>query len=106
MKNMYIISSMNTKAEETLFLKDLIEKRGFPVKIIDVGYGSDPEVEPDITMYEVVEAAGVSKEQFLEWRTNRDRDNLSLATRTGAAVVLNKLIKEKDDVSLNKVVTG
>ena len=57
-KTIVIVSTLDTKAEETKYLREQIEKLGCNVLIIDVGTGGRPAIPADITREEVLAAAG------------------------------------------------
>ncbi len=94
MKYIYILSSLDTKAEETAFLREQIQQHGFEVKIIDVGYGGKPRLQPDISVEEAACASGTPIYEFHEMQKQRDRDALSRTVRTGTAIILKNLINE------------
>ena len=56
-KTIVIVSTLDTKAEETKYLREQIEKLGCKALIIDVGTGGRPAIPADITREEVLAAA-------------------------------------------------
>ncbi|NIN67715.1 MAG: UPF0261 family protein [Anaerolineae bacterium] len=58
MANIVVVSTLDTKGEETSYLKELIEKRGHRAILVDVGMGAEPDLTPDITSDEVARAGG------------------------------------------------
>jgi uncharacterized protein (UPF0261 family) len=56
--NVVIVSTLDTKGEETSYLKELIERRGHRAILVDVGMGGEPTVTPDISADEVAKAGG------------------------------------------------
>ncbi|NMB35803.1 MAG: UPF0261 family protein [Firmicutes bacterium] len=56
-KTIVIVSTLDTKAEETKYLREQIEKLGCNVLIIDVGTGGQPAMPSDVTREEVLAAA-------------------------------------------------
>lgn len=73
-KTIVIVSTLDTKAEETKYLREQIEKLGCNVLIIDVGTGGRPAIPADITREEVLAAAG----QDVDFKTlEGDRPRLS-----------------------------
>ncbi|MFZ5631414.1 MAG: Tm-1-like ATP-binding domain-containing protein [Bacillota bacterium] len=57
-KTIVIVSTLDTKGAETIYLKEQIEKEGFQTIVIDVGTKGCPTIEADITREEVLAAAG------------------------------------------------
>lgn len=58
-KTILLIGTMDTKEEELLFCRELIQRRGFKVLLLDTGILQDPRTPPDVTRQEVARAAGV-----------------------------------------------
>jgi uncharacterized protein (UPF0261 family) len=56
-KTILILATMDTKGQETLFIKQLIEKRGLKTLVMDVGILGEPYFSPDIPARKVAEAA-------------------------------------------------
>jgi len=56
--NIVIVSTLDTKAEETSFLKELIEQRGHNAILVDAGMGGEPAIPADISAEEVAKAGG------------------------------------------------
>lgn len=63
-KTIAIIASVDTKQEELLYLRDVIEKRGFRVLIIDISTRGEYSLIPDVTRMEVLSSAGVKWDAF------------------------------------------
>lgn len=57
-KTIVIVSTLDTKAEETKYLREQIEKLGCNVLVMDVGTGGKPAMPAEITREEVLAAAG------------------------------------------------
>ncbi len=53
-----IVSTLDTKGEETRYLKEQIEKRGYHAIIVDLGTKDTPAISADITREEVLAASG------------------------------------------------
>jgi len=53
----YVIATMDTKGFELGFVAEILRRRGFCVRIVDVGTLSEPSVVPDVTRDEVRAAA-------------------------------------------------
>lgn len=92
-----IIGTLDTKAEEIGFARDVIESQGVDVHIVDTGVLGDPGIEPDTYAAEVAEAGGASLESL---RENADRGESMEAMGSGAAAVATEL---HDDGTLKGV---
>lgn len=66
-KTVMIVSTLDTKSEETKYLKEQIEKKGYKALIMDIGTKGSPGISADITREEVLAATG----------KEIDRENLS-----------------------------
>jgi len=61
-----IVGTLDTKAEEIGFARDVIEAQGVDVHLVDTGVMDDPEIEPDTTASEVAEAGDTTLEALRE----------------------------------------
>ena len=59
MATIAVIGTLDSKGHEHAFVADLIHKRGHTPVLIDLGTGTDPQVTPDITRFQVAKAAGL-----------------------------------------------
>ncbi|AGL01818.1 Tm-1-like ATP-binding domain-containing protein [Desulfoscipio gibsoniae] len=57
-KTVVIVSTLDTKAQETKYLKGQIEKKGYKALIMDIGTKDSPNISADITREEVLAASG------------------------------------------------
>jgi len=57
-KTIVLVSTLDTKGSEVAFLKDMIQKRGHRVILMDLNTGGEPSISPDISAKEVAEAGG------------------------------------------------
>jgi uncharacterized protein (UPF0261 family) len=57
-KKIVIISTLDTKGSEAVFLKTLIEEKGHRVILLDTNTGGEPSLPPDISAKEVAKAGG------------------------------------------------
>ncbi len=55
-----VVGTLDTKAEEIGFARDVIEAQGVEVHLVDTGVMDDPEIEPDTPASDVAEAGGTS----------------------------------------------
>lgn len=86
-----LIGTLDTKGVEVAYLKDFIEKRGFPTLVIDVGVFAPQEIEPDISHESVAEAAGTTMEQILG---RKHRKSAIDALALGGARILDDLYRK------------
>lgn len=89
--NIAVIGTLDSKGHEHQFVADQIRRRGHDVTLIDLGTGTDPQVTPDITRYQVAEAAGLDLQPLLD---AKDRGACVVAMAE-AAPVLVKQLQEK-----------
>jgi len=86
-KKIVIISTLDTKGEETRYVKDLIEARGHIPFVIDCGIKGDPYFEASISRQDVALAAGTTLTEII---TRQDKDYaIRTMTEGTKAVVLN-----------------
>jgi uncharacterized protein (UPF0261 family) len=86
-----IVGTLDTKAEEIGFARDVIESQGVDVHVVDVGVLGEPGFEPDTTAAAVAEAAGTTVEAL---REAGDRGESMEAMGEGAAAVATRLHEE------------
>jgi uncharacterized protein (UPF0261 family) len=91
MATIAILGTMDTKGEEHAFVAEQIRARGHQVLVIDVGALEEPKLKPDVTRYEVAQAAGVDLAALV---ANRDRGEAVKAMSEGAPIVLARLVKD------------
>ncbi len=86
-----VVGTLDTKAQEIAYLRDLFIDGGFDALLVDVGAFAQDEIEPDIHRDEIASAGGVAIDELLA-RTDR-----RLAVETmglGGARVLRRLYEE------------
>lgn len=59
-----IVATLDTKWQETEFLRREIESQGYETIVVDIGMKGKPGIAADITREEVISAAGQEPEQF------------------------------------------
>ena len=59
-RTILLIGTMDTKEAELLFCRELIQRKGFKVLLLDAGILNDPRTSPDITRQEVARAGGMA----------------------------------------------
>jgi uncharacterized protein (UPF0261 family) len=89
--NIVIVSTLDTKAEETSFLKELIEQRGHNAILVDAGMGGEPAIPADISAEEVAKAGGGD---IKEMRASRETGKLTPIMIKGAIEKIKELDAE------------
>ncbi|MBU1741993.1 MAG: Tm-1-like ATP-binding domain-containing protein, partial [Proteobacteria bacterium] len=87
-KTILLISTMNTKAEETLYLRRRIEARRVAVKIMDLSMGGTSKGKSEITAGQVARAGGSS---ITAIRASRERAKITAAMTAGAIKIAARL---------------
>ena len=59
-KTVVLLATLDTKGEETRFVKELIEARGLRALVVDTGVRGEPFFAADVSRAEVAQAAGES----------------------------------------------
>jgi uncharacterized protein (UPF0261 family) len=90
LKRIVIIAALDTKGEESDYLKELILKRGHQPFIIDIGCGGEAKLEADITADEVAGAAGADIEKL---RVSQERKRATETMVKGAVAKLDALCR-------------
>ncbi len=67
MKTIALISSLDTKEEEILYAKELIEKRGMYTFLIDLSTRRLENAHADLKAKEILEAAGIGRTRSGAW---------------------------------------
>ena len=83
-----IVGTLDTKAEELGFARDVMEAQGIDVHVIDTGVLGDPGFEPATSANDVASAAGTSLEHL---RETADRGEAMEAMGEGAAAIATRL---------------
>lgn len=91
MSTIAILGTLDSKGEEHAFIAELVKARGHVPLLIDVGTGSDPTVAPDITRYQVAEAAGVDLAPII---ARKDRGEAVTTMSQAAPMLLTKLYQD------------
>jgi len=86
-----LIGTLDTKATEVAFVRDLLREAGVPVLVADAGVLSEPSFPADIPASELFTAAGV---KVADLRTAADRGKAVEAAARGAAKVAERLHAE------------
>lgn len=90
MKTIAIAGTFDSKGEEFLYVKKLVEKLGLQTYMIHTGV-FEPAFEPDVSNREVAEAAGYDIDKIVE---KKDRALATEALSNGMKVLVPQLYKE------------
>jgi uncharacterized protein (UPF0261 family) len=92
-KNIVIIGTLDTKGEEALYLKELIQRRGHHPLVMDIGTGGKVSFQPDFSREEVAQATGRTLKEIL---TTMEKYTDGLTTMAmGATGIIQKMVAEK-----------
>ena len=91
-KSVLIISTLNTKGEETFYLRDKIKELGLKPLLMDISMRGDQNSKADITPDRVALAGGSS---FEEIRNSKDRAHITNITIAGASKIAQQLQEEQ-----------
>ena len=97
-KSILIIATLDTKGEETFYLKDRIESRGLDALLMDLSMRGGEDSPADITPTMVAEAGGSSLEVL---STSRERSKITAITIAGA---INQAIRRHADGKVDGVI--
>jgi uncharacterized protein (UPF0261 family) len=87
-KPIVLVGSLDTKEDEYLFVRDLIQAQGVPTLLVDFGVLGDPSITPDVTNDEVARAGGSSISRL---RADQDKTESMRTMASGLAVVVLEL---------------
>ncbi len=90
-KNIAIIGTLDSKGHEHQFITDQIKAKGHQVTLIDLGTGTDPQITPDITRFDVAKAAGLDLQPLID---AQDRGACVVAMAEAAPVLVKQLQEE------------
>ncbi len=90
MKNIVVLVTLDTKGEAAGYLKELISQRGHQALIVDVGCGTTPKLQADVTAAEVALAGGADITE-LRSRGPQERESATETMIRGAVVKLRAL---------------
>ncbi|AHG01777.1 hypothetical protein HALLA_00365 (plasmid) [Halostagnicola larsenii XH-48] len=86
-----IIGTLDTKAEEIGFARDVLKAQGVDVHVVDAGVMGEPGFEPETPASEVADAAGTTLEHL---REEAGRGEAMEAMGEGATVIVDRLHEE------------
>ena len=86
-----VLGTLDSKGHEHAFVADLIRKKGHDVLLIDLGTGGKPQVEPDVSRFEVAAAIDLDLQTLID---KQDRGGCVVAMSKAAPVFLSKLASD------------
>ena len=93
-KSVVLLASMDTKSEESRFVRDLLESKGLEVITVDVGTGlrGRPLFAPDYPAEEVAKAAGTTISEILAMGSGTQDDTTFMGKMSsGASAIVSHL---------------
>src|SRR4030042_1841180 len=93
-KNIIIMGTMDTKAEEALYLKELIKRRGHNPLVMDLGIGGEVPFHPDFPRDKVALATGRSLEEIRTSAGPEGYTNVLFTMAKGATNIIRDLDAE------------
>jgi uncharacterized protein (UPF0261 family) len=95
--NVLLVASMDTKSEESAFVRDVLTAHGLKVTTIDVGTGlrGKPVFPPDYTADDVARAAGTTVQEILAMGHGTQDDTAFMGKMSaGASLIATRLCAE------------
>jgi len=86
-----VLGTLDSKGHEHAFVADLIRKKGHHVHLIDLGTGGKPQVEPNVSRFEVAAAIDLDLQTLID---KQDRGECVVAMSKAAPVFLSKLASD------------
>ena len=86
-----VLGTLDSKGHEHAFVANLIRKKGHDVLLIDLGTGGQPQVEPDVSRFEVAAAIDLDLQTLID---KQDRGECVVAMSKAAPVFLSKLASD------------
>jgi uncharacterized protein (UPF0261 family) len=87
-KTVVLVGALDTKGKDFEYVKDLIEKRGLKILVVDFGVMGAPAFAPDVARAEVAAAGGGDLARL---STGEHKDEAMQAMATGLAVIVRGL---------------
>ena len=92
-KGIVIICNLDTRGEDIIFVKEMIEERCLNAVLVDVSMEEPPPFAGDVTCEEVAERGGLTIEEVRRCY-REDRDEATQNQIRGAAAIVEDLFKE------------
>jgi uncharacterized protein (UPF0261 family) len=90
-KTIAVLATLDTKGQESNYLREQIEKLGGSAMLIDMGVIGEPQTRTDISREELAAAAGTTLEEILKNPTRQDASPIMVV---GATQIIGKLVDE------------
>lgn len=91
MATIAVIGTLDSKGHEHAYLAKQITSRGHHVLMIDLGTGGGPQVTPDITRFDIAQAAGLDLQPLID---QKDRGSCVVAMSDAAPVLVKQLASD------------
>src|SRR5580765_6583950 len=91
-RTVLVLATMDTKGEESAFLRGYIENLGLRARLIDSGVVGRPTVVADVSREEVAEAGGTQLSSLLKLPT---REEAAPVMTAGAKKIVGDLVENK-----------
>lgn len=92
-KGIVIICNLDTRGEDIVFVKELIEARGHDAVLVDFSMEEPPPFPGDVTCEQVAERGGLPIEKVREYYRS-DRDTATQNQIKGAAAIVDDLLRQ------------
>jgi len=86
-----VLGTLDSKGHEHAFVADRIRERGHEPVLIDLGSGGEPQVTPDITRFDIADAAGLD---FAAMIAKQDRGECVVAMSEAAPPYMAALVEK------------
>lgn len=90
-KTVVIVGSLDTKGDDFVFVKELIENQGLRTLVVDFGVLGEPGFQPDISREEVAQAGGGD---LAVLRSGEHKDEAMKIMAAGVAAIVRRLYEE------------
>ncbi len=92
-KTILVIANLDTRGKEFLRVKEMIEKRGHGVIILDFSMEQEPSVRGDIPCEQVAQAGGMEIEDVRSWY-RKEREKATDTMIRGAQKIVKGLVEQ------------
>ncbi|HHV08502.1 MAG TPA: UPF0261 family protein [Firmicutes bacterium] len=90
MSTVVVLGTMDSKAQELAYVRDVVSAQGVDTLLVDLGV-FEPSIPPDITREQVAQLAGIDLDDIV---SRRDRGEAVAAMTTAAGIIARKLFEE------------
>ena len=89
MSTVVVLGTMDSKAQELAYVRDVVSAQGVDTLLVDLGV-FEPSIPPDITREQVAQLAGIDLDDIV---SRRDRGEAVAAMTTAAGIIARKLFE-------------